>query len=445
MLLLYRLLFPLALLAVLPLYLPRMLRRGGYFRHFGQRLGWVPTLPAKCSGAQRIWVHAVSVGELLALGPLLDLLRREHPSAQIVMTTTTSTGYALAERKYGPNLTYLGYFPLDFWPMSRRVWEHLQPDLCLLMEGELWPEHLHQARIRQIPTLLINARISERSFRRWRFLPSLLRTPLAMVTMFVAASEEDARRFALLGVPEHRILVGGNLKLDFSPAPILGPTDLDTLRQELGLRSADVTTKNVSQPLVLAGASTWPGEEAMLTRVVRQLKGQGISCHLLLIPRHAERRTELRKQLRNEGWRVHFRTSGPATGPVDVVVADTTGEMVLLLQAADVVFVGKSMGLNKGGQNPIEAAALGKAVLFGPNMQNFRAVVGSMLEAGAGKCVEDETELVQVVAELLRCQKARDTLGHAARQWHQASAGAARCTVEVVNRFLGPGLPGSRC
>ncbi|WP_045223219.1 3-deoxy-D-manno-octulosonic acid transferase [Desulfonatronum thioautotrophicum] len=445
MLLLYRLLFPVALLALLPLYLPRMLRRGGYFQHFGQRLGRVPKLPAKSAGAQRIWVHAVSVGELLALGPLLDLLRQEHPSAQIVMTTTTSTGYALAERKYGPNLTYLGYFPLDFWPMSRRTWERLQPDLCLLMEGELWPEHLHQARIRQIPALLINARISERSFRRWRSLPPLLRTPLVMVTTFVAASDEDARRFALLGVSEDRIQVGGNLKLDFSPAPILDPTALDLLRRELGLRSAEGNTRSVPPALVLAGASTWPGEEEMLTRVVRQLEGQGISCQLLLIPRHAERRAEIRKQLSKEGRRVHFRTSGPASGPVDVVVADTTGEVVLLLQTADVVFVGKSMDPHRGGQNPIEAAALGKAVLFGPNMQNFRAVVGSMLEAGAGRCVRDEAELAQAVAELLGCRKARDAMGQAARQWHQASTGATRRTAEVVNRFLGPAIPKPRC
>ena len=449
MLLLYRLLFPVALLAALPFYLPRMLRRGGYARHFGQRLGWVPALPPRPADARRVWIHAVSVGELQALGPLLALLREEHPAMQIVMTTTTSTGYALAERKYGPYLTLLGYFPVDFWPISRRVWNRLQPDLCLLMEGEIWPEHLHQARLRGVPTVLINARLSERSFRRWSALPRAMREPFAMLSRIVTASEEDGRRFARLGIREDRIATSGNLKLDMTPAPILDPGELEQLRRDLGLgpdlglglgleaEGNRAACDDPARPLVLAGASTWPGEEEMLLRVVRKLTDHGLPCKLLLIPRHAERRTELRDMLIKKTVDAHFRSTGPAKRPVDVAVADTTGEMIVLLQAADVVFVGKSMAPHKGGQNPIEAAALGKPVLFGPNMQNFRAVVDSLLAANAGKVVRDEAEVFDAVEMLLRDKATRRNMGQAARSWHQAGKGATRRTVDAISRYMG--------
>ncbi len=438
MLLLYRLLFPVALLAALPFYLPRMLRRGGYARHFGQRLGRIPNIPAPPAETRRVWIHAVSVGELQALGPLLEMLRQEHPSTQIVMTTTTSTGYALAERKYGQRLAHLGYFPVDFWPISRRVWHRLQPDLCLLMEGEIWPEHLHQARLRGVPTVLINARLSERSFRRWQALPRPFREPFAMLSLVVAASEEDGQRFARLGIATDRIVTSGNLKLDMTPDPILGSVELERLRTDLGLGTGGgrVDRADASPPLVFAGASTWPGEERMLLRVARKLADHGLPCKLLLIPRHAERRGELRDLLAGEAVAAHFRSTGSAEVPADVAVADTTGEMVRLLQAADVVFVGKSMDPHKGGQNPIEAAALGKPLLFGPNMQNFRAVVDSLLAAKAGKVVRDETELFDAAKTLLRDQAERRAIGQAARSWHQAGKGATRRTVDAISRYL---------
>ncbi|SDB46858.1 3-deoxy-D-manno-octulosonic-acid transferase [Desulfonatronum thiosulfatophilum] len=432
MLLFYRLLFLPALFLVLPFYIPRMLRRGGYGEHFAQRLGMVPVLAPKRHGERRIWAHAVSVGEILALAPLLELLRQDE-SVQIVLTTTTSTAHALAERKYGADVTHLGYFPLDFWPVSHRVWKRLQPDLCVLMESEIWPEHLHQARQRNVPVALINARMSERSFVRWQVLPRCLRKPFAMLDKVVAASEEDGRRYAGLGTPADRIVVSGNLKLDFTPRPLLQAHELDQLRRELGFWE----TRNAGQPLVLAGASTWPGEEEMLLRVATSLREHGQPCKLLLIPRHAERRNALREML---AWReggVHFRTDGPATAAVNVAVADTTGEMVALLQIADVVFVGKSMDPHRGGQNPIEAAALGKTVLFGPNMQNFRAIAASMTAAGAGEVVRGEQELTDRVRTSFQDQAAREERGRAARRWHQSGKGAAQRTLTALDELTG--------
>lgn len=432
MILLYRLFFLPALFLALPACVARMLRRGGYGRHFGQRLGMWPRLSAKSPGTARIWIHAVSVGEILALKPLIRLLR-EHRQNEIILTTTTSTAYALAKRELARELKLLAYFPLDFWLFSRRVWRIVQPDACILMEAEIWPEHLHQARSRDVPVFLVNARMSERSFGRWRLMPPGIRALFAGFRAVIAASEEDRRRFVELGAPEDRVRVSGNLKLDFVPSPILDHSQLQSLRLDLGLFDPN---QDAGPPLVLAGASTWPGEEEMLVRVWETLRSQNVFCRLLLVPRHAERGRELRRVLGVTGHAVHFRTDGPAKGPVDVVVADTTGEMVRLLQVADVVFVGKSMGSNRGGQNPIEAAALGKAVLFGPNMQNFHAVVRSMLDGGAAVQVRSEEELLIQVARLMSDSLARQELGEAARGWHEAGKGASQRTFAVLRGVL---------
>lgn len=438
MLWLYRLFFVPALLLVLPNYLLRMLRRGGYARHFAHRLGLYGDVPSKPAAARRIWVHAVSVGEVLALAPLLRLMREDAAQIQIVLTTTTSTAFAQAERAYGSDLAYLGYFPLDFWPFSALAWSRVQPDLCLLMEGEIWPEHLHQAGQRRVPACLINARMSERSHRRWAALPGFMRFPFAAMTRIIAASREDAHRYAQLAPATASITVSGNLKLDFSPAPLLSQHDIDRLRRELGLHAAPGQDAPLDQdaPLVLAGASTWPGEEEMLLRVLASLRDHGPSVRLLLIPRHAERRKALQTVLAPTAWKVHFRGQGRANDPVDVCVADTTGEMVALLQAADIVFVGKSMPPHHGGQNPIEAAALGKPVLFGPHMENFQAIARAMLLVGAAWQGPDEEQLAQRCKELLQDRGQRDAQGRKARDWHQSGQGAARRTWRQIRKLL---------
>jgi 3-deoxy-D-manno-octulosonic-acid transferase len=432
MILLYRLFFLPALFLILPAYVPRMLRRGGYRRHFGQRLGLWPRLSAKSPGVPRIWIHAVSVGEILAIKPLIRRLQEQVPS-EIILTTTTSTAYALAERELARELKLLAYFPLDFWFFSRRVWEIIQPDASVLMEAEIWPEHLHQARRHAVPVALVNARMSERSFSRWQKMPRTVRALFAEFYAIIAASTEDYRRFVDLGAPEDRVLLGGNLKLDFVPSPILDERQLQSLRRDLGLFDPG---ENTVRPLVLAGASTWPGEEEMLLRVWERLRSQNVPCRLLLVPRHAERARGLRGILGATGHTVHFRTDGSAHGPVDLVVADTTGEMVRLLQVADVVFVGKSMEQNQGGQNPIEAAALSKAVLFGPQMQNFRAIAQSMRESGAAVQVRSAEELLAQAKRLLGDPTARQKQGEAARKWHEAGKGATELTFAVLRDML---------
>ncbi len=424
MLWLYRLLFLPGLLLLAPAYLWRMRRRGGYGPDFHHRFGGHAGLPAKRAGVRRVWLQAVSVGEVLAIGPLIEALVRPG-QVEVYLTVTTSTGHQLAAARYRDRIIGLGYFPLDWWGFSRRAWARIAPDLVILMEGERWPEHLHQAAARGVPVLGINARLSDRSFRRMQRLGPAARVMLDGFTRLLPGSEQDAARFQALGFPADRLTTTGNLKLDVA-IPRLDAAARAALRRELGLPAG----------LVLLGSSTWPGEEAALVAALRQVRAGGRSCSLLLVPRHAERRAELERLRAETGLRFHFRSHGPAPGEVDVAVADTTGEMVRLLQLADLVFVGKSLPPHTEGQTPVEAAALEQPILFGPGMGNFRLIARDLLARGAAREVADAAGLATAAAELLGEAAPRGQLAAAAAAWHRANAGAVERTLAVIRAEL---------
>ncbi|MBC7367173.1 MAG: 3-deoxy-D-manno-octulosonic acid transferase, partial [Undibacterium sp.] len=324
---LYRILFPLALLVAVPTYLRRALRRGGLRAHFGQRFGGHPRVRWSGRGGPRIWLQAVSVGEMLAIAPLIEALHQD--GAEIYLTTTTSTGYRIARDRYLTLVAGIAYFPVDWWPFSVRAWRRIRPDLVILTEGERWPEHLQQAKQRGVPVIAINARLSDRSFLRLKLLPSVARLLVGGVTRLLPGSTQDAARFLELGVPASTITTTGNLKFDVV-IPRLDADELRKLRGELGLPAG----------LVLLGSSTWPGEEAAMIEALRTTRERGLACSLVLVPRHAERRTELEWLLVKSGLRFHFRSHGEATQEVDVAVGDTTGELRKITQLADLVFVG---------------------------------------------------------------------------------------------------------
>jgi 3-deoxy-D-manno-octulosonic-acid transferase len=429
MLWLYRLLFlPVALLSA-PYYGWRMRRRGGYGAHFSQRFGATPPLPAKPPGVTRVWLQAVSVGEMLAVAPLLEAWRRD-PRVQVYLTTTTSTGYALAAERYLAKgvVAALGYFPLDFAPCSARAWEAIRPDLVVLTEGERWPEHLHQAARRGVPAVAVNARLSDRSFRRMRRLGPLARLLTRGLTRVLAASEGDAERFARFGVPLERITVTGNLKLDVA-LPEVDAAEAARFRRELGLGDAPI----------LLGASTWPGEEAALLAAWRALPAAA-SWKLLLVPRHAERRAEIEALLAGEasarGLRYHFRSRGVAPGEVDIAVADTTGELARLLALAEIVFVGKTLAPHTEGQTPVEAAARGKATVFGPGTANFRIIAQELEAVGAARRVADTAALSGAVQTLAADADARAAAGAAGLRWHAGNRGAAERTRAALEEIL---------
>ncbi|MBL9201814.1 MAG: glycosyltransferase [Opitutaceae bacterium] len=420
----YRLLFLPALLVLAPYYLWRMRRRGGYGAGFMQRFGADPGLPPKTPGRPRVWLQAVSVGEMLAIAPILEALRRD--GADVYLTTTTSTGHALARERYAGLVAGMGYFPLDAWPCVARAWRRVAPDLVILAEGERWPEHLHAAAARAVPVLNINARLSDRSFARLRKFPRAAALTFRGVTRLLAVSADDAERFITCGMPRGRVTVSGNIKLDVT-IPRLGEDERARLRRELGLRDGD---------LVLLGSSTWPGEEAALVAAMREARSAGLRCSLLIVPRHAERRAAIEAELAATGLRHHFRSRGAAAGEVDVAVADTTGELRRLAQLGDVVFVGKSLPPHTEGQTPVEAAALGKPILFGAGMGNFRVIARDLLARGAAREVADAAALAAAARALLADPAARVELAAAAARWHGDNAGAAARTAAEINAAL---------
>ncbi len=423
---LYRLLFLPLLVLASPYYLWRMRRRGGYGEGFGQRFGGTDPLPAKAFGRKRIWLQAVSVGEMLAIAPLLEAFRRDG-LAEVYLTTTTSTGYRLAKEKYGALTIGIGYFPLDFWLFSARAWDRVQPDLCILMEGERWPEHVRQAASRSVPVVCVNARLSDRSYRRSVRFGFLLRPLARGLTRILCASRRDEQRFKSLGFPPEILRTTGNLKLDVD-IPLLSMAEQALLRKELGLGDG----------LVLLGSSTWPGEEEALVEALKRARGKGLRVSLLLVPRHAERREELRGLLEKSGLTFHFRSAGVAPGTVDVAVGDTTGELRKFTQLADLAFIGKSLAPHDGGQTPVEAALLGKPALHGPHMTNFREIIRTLAEAEAVRKVETHEQLVHVAVELLQDEIQRAELIENARQWSAANRGATERTLTVIRELLGP-------
>lgn len=419
---LYRILFVPIFLAMLPAYLRRMRKRGGYGENFGHRFGGL-TAPAR-TGRKRVWIQAVSVGEMLAIAPILQALQRR--SVEVFLTTTTSTGYELAKQRYAGMAAGIGYFPLDWAPFSAKAWNRIRPDVAVLTEGERWPEHLRQAGKRRVPVICINARLSDRSYRRLRAFRPAARLVLAGITRLLPSSAQDERRFAELGFPRERMVATGNLKLDVQIAP-LSAADQAALRAELALPA---------DGRLLVGASTWAGEEAALIAALQAARTAGVACSLLIVPRHAERRDEIVQELEASGLKYHLRSRDKAMAspahPVDVSIADTTGELQKLVQLADLVFVGKSLPPHTEGQTPVEAAALEKPILFGPGMANFRAITQELLAAGAAHQVATPDALSREVTELLQDPTRRSSLAKAATTWHAANRGAVNRTLEVI-------------
>ncbi len=426
----YRLVFLPVALVMAPYYLWRMRRRGGYGDGFGQRFGALPKgLAQKGTQTKRIWLQAVSVGELLAIGPLLQRLAA-RPGVEVYLTTTTSTGYRLARERYGKVVAAVGYFPMDFWGFSTRAWRRVEADLVILTEGERWPEHIHQAARRGVPVLSINSRMSDRSFGRMRAVKGLVPGLMGGVTRLLAVSEEDARRFVALGFAAETVKVVGNLKVDNAIAEI----DEDakaSLRDELGFPAGDP---------ILLGSSTWPGEEAMIIEAWQRARVEVPTMRdlrLLLVPRHAERRAELQALVAATGCASHLRSQGAAPARRDIVVADTTGELQRLTQLADLVVVGKSLPPHREGQTPVEAAGLGRALVFGPGMGSFRAIASDLVRVGAAGRVADAGELAQTVVELLQDPARRKAMGEAGAAWHRANRGALDRTLVAIENLLG--------
>jgi 3-deoxy-D-manno-octulosonic-acid transferase len=423
----YRILFIPLLVLASPYYLWRMLRRGGYSEGFIQRFGLFPALPPKTAGRRRIWIQAVSVGEIEAIGPLLQRLQATGQT-EVILTTTTSTGYRIAQDKYKDLCIGIGFFPLDFWPFSLIAWSRIAPDKIILAEGELWPEHLQQAKNHNVPAYLINARLSDKSFARHQKFKSITKNLLKQFSWIGAGSEEDARRLKTICDIDNQIEVTGNLKFDVSADGPLSMADKNKLRSELGFG-------NSSETIVLLGSSTWEGEEAVLVKALKSLRDTGVDARLLLVPRHAERRDSVLKLLESSGLNYHQRSVKGPQAPEGTIIhlGDTTGELRQLTRAADLAFTGKSLPPHDGGQTPIECAAAGVPVIYGPHMTNFKSICQGLEKNRAAIKCTDADEVLKEILTLSRDRNSLAKMSTAGVVWHKSNQGA---TERTLNKLL---------
>tara|TARA_Y100000588_G_scaffold388492_1_gene488821 strand:+ start:661 stop:1950 length:1290 start_codon:yes stop_codon:yes gene_type:complete len=425
---LYRILFPFAVLVSAPHYLRRMLKRGGYGKNIGMRLGFWPKLQPPKPGTRRIWIQAVSVGEVVSIASLLEELTNEE-SIEVVLSCTTSTGLQVAQRQHRENIIALGPFPLDWLPFSSEGWKRIRPDLVAMVDSELWPEHMEQARKRKVPIVILNARLSDRTFSRLGKLAFLRSLVLPKHVQVFAASERQAERWQEIGIKREKIKVTGNLKMDAKPKPPQTKEATKALKNEFGFPETD---------LVLAGISTWPGEEQALVEAFLAALSKNLNVRLLIIPRHAERKQEIADGFaRRQNLAIHFRSEEKqAPSNTAVYIGDTTGELSSLIRAADIAFVGKTLPPNAGGQNPIEPAARALPILFGPNFQNFKEVCEGLIGLGAAIEVENKEQLKDHVVRLLENPEVRRKAGQAAKQWKQIHSGATDRTLEGLIEIL---------
>jgi 3-deoxy-D-manno-octulosonic-acid transferase len=318
----------------------------------------------------------------------------------------------------------IGIFPADLWPCSALAWSRIRPDVVILVEGELWPEHLAQARARGVPAYLVNGRISDKSFARHQRFRKLSRYILGHFRQIAAGSDEDARRFQALGFAS---TVTGNIKFDVASDAPMSAEDRARLRAELGFGSDPRT-------VVLLGSSTWKGEETALLKIIRELRAAGADVRLLLVPRHSERRAEVAAEVSASGLDWHQRSSGGPVAPAGTIVhlADTTGELRRLTRAADLAFCGKSLAPHEGGQTPIECAAAGVAIVYGPRMTNFRDICRGLEKAKAAVRTEDASGLEIRIASLCADENVRREMGRNGAAWHQGNRGATERTLALL-------------
>jgi len=421
----YNVLFAFGYALMLPRFLMRMRRRGGYRRGFLQRLAVYPeTLKTKIRERRRIWVHAVSVGEVYVAMRYMHEIRARRPGTAFVLSATTSTGHRVAEARLHPDDVLL-YYPADFPGIVRHALRAIDPLCLILTESEIWPNMIRASARRGVPVFIVNGRISRSSYRGYRLLKVFFSRIVRMLDLIIVQTERDRERLIDLGGSAERIVVAGSAKYDVADTAAADAGAVDAVLQRLGW----------GEPLLLVAGSTWPGEEGILADTYARLKQRFPKLRLILVPRHAERCDEVEAAVRGRGLSVARRSllnrPGVSADRADVLLVDTTGELMNFYARGDVVFVGKSL-TSHGGQNIIEPGVLGKPILVGPNMENFPDVMRDFLDAGALMQVADEAQLESALARLLGDAAERAALGERARRLADRKRGAVRSGVSLI-------------
>ncbi|QSR88454.1 3-deoxy-D-manno-octulosonic acid transferase [Methylacidiphilum caldifontis] len=426
--LLYSLLFCLFTLFCLPYYYLKLRRRGNPFEGIGQRFGLYPKHKIHDSVGVDIWIHGVSVGEVMIGKVILKELWKLNPEIKVAFSTTTSTGYRMALSEPREKCSVF-YFPLDFPWAVKRTFSFLNPKLVVLIETEIWPNFIEESKKRKVPIILCNARLSERTEKWYTFFSWFMKPFLNELSLILVTHELEIERFVKVGFPPERIFCLGSMKFDVANYRSGQEKTLEWW-QKMGWDQSH---------LIILGGSTHRGEEEILLKEFIRLKQHWPNLRLILAPRHAERAKEIKNLCQKYGFMPVMRSDLDRINSLqqssEILIINTTGELRALYEKADLVFVGKSLTA-KGGQNFIEAAKAGKAIIVGPNMQNFKLLFKLFVDCEALTVVKDEADLSSKIEVLLKDEKLRKMMGEKARSVFIKNVGVGRKTAEILYNYL---------
>jgi 3-deoxy-D-manno-octulosonic-acid transferase len=387
--------------------------RGGLTQKFGRLRKGVMRI---IKGGRPIWVHCVSVGEVMAAHPLIRELKKKYPNKKLILSTVTVTGHYTARRRV-PEADAVFYFPFDYPCIVRRVIQGINPELVLIAETELWPNFFRELKRAGIPSAVINGRISLKSHKNYMKFKKLFSTVFDQVTLFCMQSEEDAVRIKSIGADPGKVFVTGNLKFD----------------QKIVTSQASPVTIPANRKVITAG-STHRGEEATLMEVFSRLREKYPNLLIIIAPRHPERFDEVEGIVNSAGFDCQRRTS--LKGPVkDVLLLDTIGELRTFYALCNIAFVGGSL-VKVGGHNLLEPAAMKKPVIFSKYMFNFKEISEALIDSGGGVMVKDKAELYAQLDALLSDQDRAKRMGESAFRVIEANSGAAKKTIEAIGRLI---------
>jgi 3-deoxy-D-manno-octulosonic-acid transferase len=429
--LLYNILFLCFFVLSSPYYFLRLKRRGNWQKNFAQRFGTYDSkLKQAITNRHTIWMHAVSVGEANICPQVISALETRLPNVKVVVSTTTTTGMGILQSKLPPHISKI-YYPIDRRKWVARALYTIRPEAIVLLEAEIWPNFLWKAADLRIPVFLINARLSDRSYPRYKRFGILFRRLFASFAGIGVQSKADGARIQQLGPRPEAIHIVGNLKFDAAKVDPRRLLDVPGMLRQLGVPE---TAK------LLVGGSTHAGEEAILVDQFLRLRKRFPDLFLVLVPRHFERTNKLLAELAPRKLKIICRTeiaerTQYGAGEVDCLLVNTTGELKYFYEQATMIFIGKSLTA-EGGQNPIEPAALGKPAVFGPNMQNFADVARLLTARDAAVQVANAAELEQTLAELLANPQRCEQLGSNGLAVFHENLGAIDRTVEMIVQHL---------
>jgi 3-deoxy-D-manno-octulosonic-acid transferase len=419
---LYSALLAIAMLATVPYWLFQMIRRNKYRAGFRERWGGVPQRLENSIGKRTIWVHAVSVGEVLAVSRLIFEMRARFPEYRVFISTTTDTGQKLARERFGTENVF--YFPIDFAFAIRPYLQALRPVLVVIAETEFWPNFLRLSHSSGAKIAAVNGRISDRSQNGYRRIRFLLRKVLGQVDLYLTQSDEDRKRLLDIGAPEERVHISGNLKYDVAP-----PTQAAIVAS---LRSS--FEKTAAGPVIVAG-STMDGEESLLLRAFEIVRGRHPRAVMIIAPRHPQRFQQVGDFVKSLGipiWRRSLWGGESLAG--GVLLLDTIGELSSVYALGDVAFVGGSL-VEHGGHNILEPAQYGVPVVIGPHYENFREMINFFRWKDAVRVV-GPAELPLCMVELLANQDERLSLGKRGLETLRAQTGATERTIQALKSLL---------